>query len=630
MRTTVASWCAGLSVASALVAGGCTDDAPEVIDPQPVADELAAGLAAFDLSSVEVDAAGAQRQLAAAVEPLGDVRPTVTAGSVERDETTATAELAYAWDLDVDDEPDWSYTTTAPLELAGDAWQVAWTPELLAPELEAGEQLTLSTLNADRGEILGADDAVLVTERPVFRVGIDKTRVSPGRAGRSARTLAQLVDVEVASYVEQVAASGPEAFVEAIVLRKAEMPEQLRVSIQQITGGVLIPDDLPLAPTREFARTLLGTVGEATAEMIAESEGRLGIGDQAGVSGLQARYDELLAGQPGVVVEAVADGDSRVLHRQPPIPGEAVRTTLEPGLQRSAERILQPVTPAGAIVAIRPSTGAVLAAADGPGSEGLPTALEGRYAPGSTFKVATALALLRSGLTPASAMQCPASTTVEGKVFGNYGGYPPADLGRITLRTAIASSCNTALVNAANRISPAELTAAAASLGLGVDQDLGAPAFLGSVPADGSTVEHAAAMIGQARIEASPLAMATVAASVAAGETVVPRLVLSPQPAAAAAPEQPLTAAEAGQLRALLRAVVTHGSAGFLADVPGPAVGAKTGTAEYGTELPLRTHAWMIAVQGDLAVAVLVADGVSGSRTAGPLVERLLRGAPNA
>jgi cell division protein FtsI/penicillin-binding protein 2 len=627
MRSRAASRGAAISVTFLLVAAGCTDAGKDVVDPQPVADELAAGLSAFDLGGVEVDAPNAQRQLAAAVELLGDARPTVTAGSVEQGDTTATAELAYSWDLDADEEPDWSYTTTARLEPAGDAWQVAWTPQLLAPELAAGEQLDVSSLGADRGDILGAGDAVLVTERPVFRVGIDKTRVSAQRGGRSARALARLVGVEVASYVEQVGASGPEAFVEAIVLREEEVPEQLRVSIQQITGGVLVPDDLPLAPTREFARSLLGTVGEATAEMIEESDGRLGIGDQAGISGLQARYDDLLAGRPGMLVEAVTAAGSRVVHRQPPTPGEPVRTTLEPDLQRLAERILQPLTPAGAIVAIRPSDGAVLAAAEGPGSDGLPTALEGHYAPGSTFKVASALALLRSGLTPASAMQCPASTTVEGKAFGNYGGYPPADLGRITLRTAIASSCNTALVSAAKRISPAELTAAAASLGLGVDQDLGAPAFLGSVPADSPGVEHAAAMIGQARIEASPLAMATVAASVAAGETVAPRLVLSPQPAEPAEPEQPLTSDEGDQLRALMRAVVTDGSASFLADVPGPAVAAKTGTAEYGTALPLRTHAWMIAAQGDLAVAVLVADGVSGSRTAGPLVERLLRGA---
>jgi cell division protein FtsI/penicillin-binding protein 2 len=52
---------------------------------------------------------------------------------------------------------------------------------------------------------------------------------------------------------------------------------------------------------------------------------------------------------------------------------------------------------------------------------------------------------------------------------------------------------------------------------------------------------------------------------------------------------------------------------------------AKTGTAEFGTEAPLQTHAWMIAAQGDLAVAVFVDVGDSGSGTAGPLLERFLR-----
>jgi len=90
-----------------------------------------------------------------------------------------------------------------------------------------------------------------------------------------------------------------------------------------------------------------------------------------------------------------------------------------------------------------------------------------------------------------------------------------------------------------------------------------------------------------------------------------------------AAPLQPV---EAEQLRALLETVVDEGSARFLSDVPGDPVGAKTGTAEYGSESPPRTHAWMIAIQGDLAVAVFVEDGESGSRTAGPLLEAFLRG----
>ena len=73
-----------------------------------------------------------------------------------------------------------------------------------------------------------------------------------------------------------------------------------------------------------------------------------------------------------------------------------------------------------------------------------------------------------------------------------------------------------------------------------------------------------------------------------------------------------------------MRGVVTEGGAGVLADVPGGDVIAKTGTAEYSQDGLLRNHAWMIAVQGDVAVAVLVADGDYGSTTAGPLLKQLL------
>ena len=92
-------------------------------------------------------------------------------------------------------------------------------------------------------------------------------------------------------------------------------------------------------------------------------------------------------------------------------------------------------------------------------------------------------------------------------------------------------------------------------------------------------------------------------------------------------PEVPLTGDEARTLRGLMRAVVTTGSGRFLLDVPG-AIGAKTGTAEHGepdASGSLPTHAWMIATRGDLAVAVFVQTGVSGSQTAGPVLEAFLR-----
>ena len=90
---------------------------------------------------------------------------------------------------------------------------------------------------------------------------------------------------------------------------------------------------------------------------------------------------------------------------------------------------------------------------------------------------------------------------------------------------------------------------------------------------------------------------------------------------------EPLTRSEASDLRSMLRAVVTSGSGVGLLDVPGPPVIAKTGTAEFERDGQLLTHAWMIAAQGDLAVAVFVEVGASGSGTAGPILEAFLRAA---
>ena len=84
--------------------------------------------------------------------------------------------------------------------------------------------------------------------------------------------------------------------------------------------------------------------------------------------------------------------------------------------------------------------------------------------------------------------------------------------------------------------------------------------------------------------------------------------------------------ADLAVVRDLMRRVATSGTAAALADVPGDPVSAKTGTAEYGTEVPPLTHGWMIGFSGDLAFAVVVEDGVSGARSAVPVAEAFLRG----
>ncbi len=610
-----------LVLATSLAA--CTGDDGE--QPEDVAASAARSLAHGRAAQVPwADVPDKPRQWWEAL--LGDLaglRPTVEVGEVTEDESgdRATAELTWAWELpDVEE----SYEQTTTMRLVrddADRWRVQADRNLLG--LERRERLVLRRDLAPRAPILGAGDTEIVVERPVLRFGVDKTRVGRGGWEDAARQLAAAVDVDAGSLVDRVRAAGDRAFVEAIVLRREDAGAARR-AIAGVDGAVALEDTLPLAPTREFARPVLGIVGPVTAEVVEESDGFYRAGDEAGLSGLQARYDEQLRGTPGLTLLAVRGDEERELFHVEPRPGEPLRTTLDLDLQAAAERILAGVGPAGALVALRPSTGDLLAVASGPGSGGYSTATVGQYAPGSTFKIVSSLALLRAGLDPASTVDCPASVVVDGKRFENYDDYPASGLGRIPLRAAVANSCNTAFIGERERA--ASLADAAAALGLGVDHDLGFPVFLGSVPEPESETSGAAAMIGQGQVLASPVAMAAVMASVVQGETVLPQLLPDHEVERSAVP-QPLTPAEARALRTMLRAVVTGGSGAGLADVPGAPVLAKTGTAEYGTEDPPRTHAWLVAGGGDLAVAAFVEDGESGSRTAGPLAEALLRAA---
>jgi len=594
-------------------------------DPSPddALEELAGALSEGGLAGVAVadGPADAEKRTAAILAGLAaDHDVDVTAGEAEVDDGKATATLHWRWDLA---GQVWEYDAPVALRLDGETWQVDWAPTIVEPSLQEGEVLDRTTLHPRRGDILGAADAPIVTQRAVVRFGIDKTKTGKAVAVRSARALAGRLDIDPAAYARRVRKAGDKAFVEALVLREAEARKLLPLT--GLPGAAAFGTEVPLAPTREFA-PILGSVGQATAEMVEKSDGEIDAGDVVGLSGLQARYDEQLAGTPGIQVEAVVDdAHQRTLFETGEKNGAPLRTTLDLDLQARAERILAGVgTPSG-LIALRPSTGAVLAAASGPGSKGYNTATFAQYAPGSTFKVVTALALLRSGLTPASPVSCPPTETVDGKSFKNYDDYPSGSLGAITLREAIAQSCNTALIGERDRLDDDTLAGAAAALGLGVDHDLGFPAYFGQVPPAESETGAAAAMIGQGTVLASPLAMATVLASVVEGEAVLPTL-LPDHEVEQAEPATPLTAAESRELRAMLRAVVTEGSGAGLGDVPGAPVLAKTGTAEFGTGADPQTHAWMIAAQGDLAVAVFVEVGESGSRTAGPLLEAFLRG----
>ncbi|MCL2614753.1 MAG: penicillin-binding transpeptidase domain-containing protein [Nocardioidaceae bacterium] len=566
------------------------------------------------------------KEYAQVVSGMDGIAPTVSVGSVGSGGSKEIAHLHWSWPLVAGHAP-WSYDSQAELVEHGSTWSVSWARSIVQPKLGAHDVLNALTVPGRRGDITGAGGRTLVTLRPVVHVGIDRSRTSLADAVSSARSLAQLVGIDASAYVKEVRAAGDKAFVEAITFRRGDVPAA--VSRSSLPGLLTMAGRLPLAPTKEFAAPILGRVGPVTADQMKKNPS-LRIGDEVGQSGLQARYDDRLRGTSGRIVRAETPGSTvtpRTLARVGAKPGSPLRLTLDERLQTKAESLLSAVGPASALVAIRPSDGSILAAANGPGTDGQNYATYGEFAPGSTFKIITSLALLRAGLTPNTSVTCPTTTSVDGKQFKNDSEFPPSAIGTIPLREALAQSCNTAFIGQRGKIRKGQLAKAAATLGFGVDHDLGFPAYFGQVPAAASETEGAADMIGQGRILASPMAIATEMASVVAGHTVVPHMVdgvKTSVPSGVA----PLTGSEARQLRTMLRGVVTTGTGRGLLGLPGKPVIAKTGTAEFdaghGTT---QTHAWMVAGQGDLAVAVFVNVGHTGAETAGPILADFLRAA---
>jgi hypothetical protein len=623
----------GLVLAASV--GACTEQGPP--SPDQAAEALAQALTSGDFNTVPLQgASGAEAGEAweTATSGLSPLEPTYELQSArieegedsKAEESRATAQLEVEWRDPGDEDPVWSYTTTAALELVEDAWQVRWDPSVIEEHVGSGDQLVASFSRPERGDIVTAEGAPLMTERPVVNVGINKPTATGDVAAQS-RELAARLGVDPDAYAAKVEASGPEAFVSALTIREEALGDY------DLTGfGPELFEQaatLPLAPTREFARQLLGTVGEATAELIEDSGGQIMAGDLAGLSGLQQAYDQRLRGRHGVEISLVAavedtapDVEPLQLASVPPVDGLDVALTLDPALQQAADDVLAGVEGAAALVAIRPSTGSVVALASGPGGEGYSTAALGLYPPGSTFKVVSTLALLRAGLTPDSSVACPPTIDVDGRTFTNYSDYPAAMTGQITLRTALEQSCNTAFIGQSGLVGLEQLDDAARALGVTGPFALGVEAPGGTVPTEGSKTEQAAALIGQGKVQVTPLAMAVAAASIQAGQRVSPVLVVDP-PVAEAEPsgDDGVSAGEADGIGQMMRGVVTEGSGSVLAWLGGD-VRAKTGTAEYGEGTPPPTHAWMIAMDGDLAVAVFVEHGESGAKTAGPLVER--------
>jgi cell division protein FtsI/penicillin-binding protein 2 len=607
---------------SDLLGGPAGDDDPAAAPAAVLDDYLAAWEAGDHARMAELvrdppdDLVAVHEQLrdGLELEALTVERGEVTVGDPAQDQDgRARAPLRATADLP--GERDLTWETEVELLRERGRWGIAWRPTTLHPELRPGLVFDREVTAVDRAPILAVDGTVLAGSGERVTFGFEPTAVTdparfvevfeealPGSGATAERLLARgdLVDGWFYEVVTVSAARADEAW------------ETLRE-----LGNVLRrPGEGRTLLAEGFAQHVVGRVDEATAEQLEQLGPPYEPGDEVGQFGLERAFETELVGGEQVTI-SLRDGIGgpvRHVLDEHTTGAAPVETTLDVDVQQAIENALVGVESPTGIVVVDARDGAIAGAASRPLS-GYHRAFEGRYPPGSTFKVVTAEALLADGMAPDSEVDCPAETVVGGLRVTNAGGLA---LGTTTLRGAFAGSCNTTFASlAAERLGGGALGDAARRFGFGVEPAVPLPAFGATFPDPVDTAEFGAAAFGQARVEVSVLHLASVAAAAVDGTWRRPYLLLED----ADGPSSPLSAGAAADLRSLLRAVVTEGT-GTEADVDGVEVLGKTGTAQ--ADGGAVEHAWFLGAVEHLGFAVLVEDGGSGAEVAAPLARRLV------
>lgn len=372
-----------------------------------------------------------------------------------------------------------------------------------------------------------------------------------------------------------------------------------------------------------------------------------------GDSGVEKQYDARLQGRPGsaiIRVDAWGDPTDPPLDRRDPVPGGDLVLSLDIDLQLAAERAMAatPGVPRGAAVAISVATGEVLVLASKPDfdlntvsptlapatnlrieSEGgwLNRGIQGLYPPGSTFKIFTAIAGLRRGtLHPRDVLHCEGFYDVAGHRFPCHN---PSGHGDLTLREALAQSCNVFAYQTGLAAGPDALAAEARRFHFGEPTGIDLPFETRRmlVPSPGwkqaegrgpwTAGDTANLSIGQGDLRCSPLQAACAIASLARRETLtVPTLLHQPgRPPSGNRPPEPLGLSE-GDYAALIEGL----QAGILtgigrdAQVPGLSMAGKTGTAQVARKEGMGNIAWFVAFAPIERPAIAIAVAMEGNQ----------------
>jgi penicillin-binding protein 2 len=545
-------------------------------------------------------------------------------------------------------------------------------------------RISLIRVRAPRGIVFDRHGNVLVSNRPSFSVSLDLDAVRDLDATVAA--VAAALGLDHAELTHKVRAVEPYRRFEPVRVKEDVSRSEVAAleALRYEHPGVL----LEVEPRRSYphgtlASHVLGYVGQINAaELKARADLGYRMGDYIGKMGIEKELDAELKGRDGfqqMEVDSLGRG-IKVLSSIPPIPGHSVTLTIDLALQQVAEEALAGI--AGAVVAIDPRDGSVLAAASSPAidpnsfSHGLSQEewdrlshdprhplqnriVQAQYPPGSVFKILTAIAALESGaITTATSFSCRGALRYGNRDFRCW---KKEGHGEVSLHRALVESCDVYFYQVGLKAGIDEIARVAREFGLGkaTGLELGSESQ-GLVPDSAwkrrvrkepwYSGETLSAAIGQGYDLVTPVQAALLAATVANGGTVYrPRLIRrvadgtgSTVRTGEAIVERTvrLKPETLAAVRDGLWGVVNEsGGTGAAARVPGLAVAGKTGTAQVvkmaakgerqaAGGIESKDHAWFVCYASNgpaqVAVAVIVEHGGHGGSVSAPVARRLV------
>lgn len=521
--------------------------------------------------------------------------------NVQVDPTKEKQQYAISYDVEMETSlgklDKQSYSTTMN-KVDGD-YQIDWTTQLIFPDLEPNDKISLTSTVGERGDILAADGSPLATEGKGWDAGIHPAALGEGNEKENnLKKISDTFDVSVEQLEKVLAADWvtEDSFVPFKVVNDGETPEVPGVLYQEKT--------MRTYPLNEAAAHLIGYVGEATAEDI-EKNPTLQTGDVIGKSGLEATFNDRLSGQKGgrIVINDETDTLKKVLQETEVENGEDITLTINADLQKAAYDQLKGEK--GSAVLMDPTDGSLLALVSTPSYDAnLMTAgisskeyqkyaddknspflarYAAGYAPGSTFKTITGAIGLDSGVTtPEKTHKINGLKWQKDSSWGDHFIVRVADTPEVNLESAYVHSDNIYFAQEALEIGQKKYEEGLSKFIFGEDLKLPIAMNEAQISNDGKLDSEsllADTAYGQGQLLLNPIQQAvSYTPFVNEGKLIYPKLTSDQK---VAEPKMPVTAESATIIKNDLIQVVENpaGSAHSLASID-QKLAAKTGTAE--------------------------------------------------